>query len=898
MADEQAWDTPGRAGFDALFAAIDVSHRLTGPPSDCVAAAADIGAPLQQRSETMRYASDDRVPRSTAQSRLAVTAAGGRRLAAPPYPPNAVTPPREPESSSLDDMADDDHDNDDEKRRVDGGGQVQEDARVALGGLESVKVPALDRVSARKLPAALRQIADHNPRGVLESGVSVRGRRKRKAVKMADFVSGAPSGRHRVRNTATSKVGSKLRRIIPAMNNPRSDHYGVQLPQAPVKPSPPESPVTARRNDKAHSAHPTEDVHPQPVPTTTGSAASHTNPKMMTLNKSFLVLNRDKQSPTNDTSVLVELSRSTNASGEQEEALATVASSLHCQAAAKTAPNPALQSPSPLRRPLDDVELVDLSCDAQKEDLPMELRRLLDFNGKGATEGAVVGRRKRKQPKPFTPDDSPTKSTSSRKVGQSHNPVPGATTKKVRVKSKKTILGKEAASAQHSDLPLEMRRLLDFNRKGLMEKGLAMSCSDTGGPDGGPATGYTAVREETAPPLKPPRFSAEIAASDEAPSHKLWIMLSPASHRRFVKAMGGQYRYKQHVPTPAFLREHGYQFSIHVHEEGEFIATVGWSHIVLSGNSRGFSWSQLDPSAIERIELSDAKFGSRQADGKPNSFSAYFARSDAIMDRLKSTLKSSGLWEHSEDDVRRHVSNTMVDVGAQRRREAEGWRPAEIRPVYLPTVAQLEDPKWFTALMSGPGKEQGSLHIRFPDAWRQSCKHNYGHVSWTPATRLWKLGVSEHSLPVRDGDDDCAMVSVKVVRPESRGFDRKQAMQELSIRVPTAPADLTDFIGLLPTIAKRTQLFYGPQTTVSREQQLELQRVMPSWALPESEIDGMRDAFSRPAEGTTTPSGFGGRFGVTGLHDEYNHTVSIFVYPWTTPLDSPPSVDVKREAPL
>jgi hypothetical protein len=76
----------------------------------------------------------------------------------------------------------------------------------------------------------------------------------------------------------------------------------------------------------------------------------------------------------------------------------------------------------------------------------------------------------------------------------------------------------------------------------------------------------------------------------------------------------------------------------------------------------------------------------------------------------------------------------------------------------------------------------------------------------------------------------------------------------------------------------------SPQTIVTEEQKEQLARVMPSWALPESEIDGMRNAFSKPAEGTTTPSAFGGQFGVTGLHDEYNHTVSIFVYPWATNL--------------
>lgn len=197
---------------------------------------------------------------------------------------------------------------------------------------------------------------------------------------------------------------------------------------------------------------------------------------------------------------------------------------------------------------------------------------------------------------------------------------------------------------------------------------------------------------------------------------------------------------------------------------------------------------------------------------------------------------------------------------------------------YLPTVEQLEDPRWFTAMMMGPGKELGSLHIRFPPRWRESAAHNHGHVAWAPAPRVWKLDVSECS----DAIGGNPVVSVKVVRPESKGIDARQARQSLSIVVPTSPEGLSEFIRALPTISQHTTMYYGPQTTVTAEQHEQLGRVMPPWALPLSEIDGLRDAFSRPAEGTTTPSAFGGRFGVTGLHDEYNHTVSIFVYPWFT----------------
>ena len=71
----------------------------------------------------------------------------------------------------------------------------------------------------------------------------------------------------------------------------------------------------------------------------------------------------------------------------------------------------------------------------------------------------------------------------------------------------------------------------------------------------------------------------------------------------------------------------------------------------------------------------------------------------------------------------------------------------------------------------------------------------------------------------------------------------------------------------------------SPQVKMSNEQIEQLRMVMPDWSMPLSRIDGLRNVLKNPSEGTTTPTGFGGRVGITGLHDEYNHTISFFVYP-------------------
>ena len=117
------------------------------------------------------------------------------------------------------------------------------------------------------------------------------------------------------------------------------------------------------------------------------------------------------------------------------------------------------------------------------------------------------------------------------------------------------------------------------------------------------------------------------------------------------------------------------------------------------------------------------------------------------------------------------------------------------------------------------------------------------------------------------------------MRPESQGCNENLIAKQKNIDVPTSPGELTAFIDCLPQIDKACPLLYGPQVKLTDEQVGQLRMVMPDWALPLSRIDGLRNVLKNPSEGTTTPTGFGGRVGITGLHDEYNHTVSFFVYP-------------------
>lgn len=76
---------------------------------------------------------------------------------------------------------------------------------------------------------------------------------------------------------------------------------------------------------------------------------------------------------------------------------------------------------------------------------------------------------------------------------------------------------------------------------------------------------------------------------------------------------------------------------------------------------------------------------------------------------------------------------------------------------------------------------------------------------------------------------------------------------------------------------------YSPQCAITPQQGKQLESVLPDWALPLSCVDGLRGVFDVAVPGTTTPTAFGGKFGVSGLHDEYNHTVSLFIYPQWVP---------------
>jgi hypothetical protein len=240
-------------------------------------------------------------------------------------------------------------------------------------------------------------------------------------------------------------------------------------------------------------------------------------------------------------------------------------------------------------------------------------------------------------------------------------------------------------------------------------------------------------------------------------------MVDGKTHRRYKALMGRQYAYKQHVPTPEYLREHGLPFTVNVHSMGELVVSVGHSHYVISGNSRGFSWSHVDPSTVERLDHSAAHYGSRQADNKPNTFSDLFHRSPQIMDALRANIhRPDSCWQQPEEQVERHVAATRTDARYHEARLAEGWRPDEIKPLWTPTMEQLEDPFWFTALMQGPGRRQGSLHVKMPPEWKESAAHNYGHVQWSPSPQLWKLHVT---LPQAVEKELQKVVRVKVLRP-------------------------------------------------------------------------------------------------------------------------------------
>lgn len=617
--------------------------------------------------------------------------------------------------------------------------------------------------------------------------------------------------------------------------------------------------------------------------------------------------------------------------------------------------------------PSPEVVIPPLDKYADTTGLPKELLRLRDHNVRGQVEAAVAeakGRRRPKAPSDTSLAEPETRVLTTSPSSNSVRPQPPTSQAKKRSVEEKSGAGPAADNARvvippqpaavkedpfaellqqtpRDQLPASLRSLLDHNGKGGNEVAplpprrapkpivpLELGADWISGRDSsstkrrrksGPAVGLDSPESLTGPEARaatvvPKPLSKWVIprAPPDAPRYKIWVLLGQAAHRRFKLAMGSQYRYKQYVPTPAFLREHKYPFTVRVHGEGEIICTVGDSHYVVSGCSRGFSWSHVDPSTMERLEESDQRYGSRQGDGKPNTFSAHFFRSTKMMDQLRSNLAAAKCWNQPPEEARARVLATAVCPRYTAARKAEGWHDSEIRPLYLPTVEQFADPLWFTSMMAGPGKEDGSLHIKMPMGWLSDEAHNFGHVQWPASSPLWRLEVVppqppnsilsttvSTSPPNKQSSKaggvgaassaSPAVMGIKVSRPETSGVRLDSDMVtkgQREIQVPTSPAGLTEFITALPEVVEAAPLLYGPQSKCTPLQMAELQKVVPACYLPLSEADGLRGVFGdveHLCEGTTTPTGFGGNFGITGLHDEYNHTVSVFCYPLWNP---------------
>lgn len=415
---------------------------------------------------------------------------------------------------------------------------------------------------------------------------------------------------------------------------------------------------------------------------------------------------------------------------------------------------------------------------------------------------------------------------------------------------------KRKRGSTSAGVPAALRLLLDFNQKGLSEVSPGLACR---------------------------RGRAKrVADSTQAPKvpshHKIWVLLDGCTHRRFRAHMGRSYQYKQHVPTPCWLRDHQYRFSVRVQGPGEMVVTVGASHYVVSGDTYGFSWSHADPSTLTRLQDSAEHHGSTQADGKPNTLSELFARSRTLLDGIAQNMQTEH-WLQSPEAVLRQVRATRVDKTYELVRQSEGWLPEELRPLLLPTEHQFADPSWFAAMMLGLGQQHGSLHIRLPELYRWDPVHNFGLVDWPLKTPYHRFAVTRTANTQTTGRDRQSglwdLVNVKVLRPGSKGFT---CVSGYKPHVPTSPDALSQFISNLPNVCE--PIYYCPQHPISQEQQRQLVALLPNWALPLSELDGFRNLFRDTAPGTTTPTAFGGLFGITGLHDEYNHTVSFFVFPF------------------
>ena len=675
----------------------------------------------------------------------------------------------------------------------------------------------------------------------------------------------SPSKRKDVSSTGTGSSGKRRKEEPPAL--PAGKGKGKRLPEADVR--------EAARPAKALAK------------TSTGGLAGSAQ------RTAYSDKPLPKQEPAVEEGVVT-------LDGVAPSALSTSASA-PVTAASTPAPEDVKRTRTSLRNtPLNQIDLPSLSKDADVASLPLALRRLMDFNGTGATEVVrATGVRQVRAPRVLSPTDEPVRHRrASQKGDDEPNLNPASPLKKRAPKQRKKKqapgVGVTGVGADREEIFFGFEQ--PISEDPYIDGTWQQEHNEPDEPDDEPdeepevrkarLTEEARVREEEAAQRRldaAAPYVQPVPADEGAPSHKIWICMAGTEHRRLKRNLGSQYAYKQLVPSPAFLRENGYKFTVHVQNQGEFICTLGDSHYVVSGQARGFSWSHVDPSTVERIEHSAKHHGSRQADGKPNTFDPWFHRSNDLINKLKSNLKECGFWYQPDETVREVVGDTPQCPEYAAARAAEGWRPEEIKPLYKPTVEQLDDPYWFTAMMQGPGKRTGSIQCKFPIGWLEDEAHNYGHVSWPDTARLWKLEVIRSK-----GHQDSDLTSVKMLRPESKGYalDSNLAKKRLVIQIPTSPDGLSDFIDKLPQINNASPLMYGPQVKITPLQMEELERMMPPWALPMSNVDGMAKIFgTQAAEGTTTPTGFGGRFGISGLHDEYNHTVSFFVYPLWLPKE-------------
>lgn len=427
---------------------------------------------------------------------------------------------------------------------------------------------------------------------------------------------------------------------------------------------------------------------------------------------------------------------------------------------------PAPASLSIRQAPVAEPSIASEEAEPQRtmKKIPAALRALADFNGKGATEKAPMSSFRRiRQPRRLldaAPFPGPADKTAVNKP--KHARSTKESSKKRRHIIKKPGAGRPAVAAVPSSrpvpsvpppqpvvrnlalagvtvpdlskgnvkrLPAALRLLADFNGKGGTED-VPLSAVRARRPPRHLTVEEEDIQELPAPkkkrrrrqpvvevpvrPVTPPPSQEELAA---VPGPKVWVLLHPSGHRRVRALLGNRYKYKQHVPTPAWLRERNIEFTIRVQMPNELIVTLCDSHYVVSGHSRGFSWSHVYPCTMTRLANAEKYSGSRQGDGKPNTFSPLYNRCDTVIRALHESLdRDASPWHVDPETTARHVRNTRSDQAYNAQRLAEGWSAKEIGPLLLPTSEQLADPEWYTSMVK-QHSSKGSLHIRLPEDW-------------------------------------------------------------------------------------------------------------------------------------------------------------------------------------